>query len=194
MELPSSFVASVKGAWPADGPRFLARLPSLLQLCEARWNLRLGEPFPLSYNYVVAATLPSGEEAVLKLGVPNPELTTEIEALRLYDGRGAARLLDADAELGAVLIERVRPGSPLAELEDDAATAVAAGAMRRLWQPLPAQHPFPDLRLWTRSLWQYAERYRHELRHWRQVRCRARWWVRPSACWRTSWQARRHPS
>ncbi len=33
------------------------------------------------------------ERVVLKLGVPNRELTSEIAALRLYDGRGACRLI-----------------------------------------------------------------------------------------------------
>jgi streptomycin 6-kinase len=122
--------------------------------------LRILPPFPLSYNYVAPAVLADGSEAVLKLGVPNPELTTEIEALRLYGGRGAARLIEADAELGALLIERVRPGAPLAEVKDDEATSVAAHLMQRLWQPLPEVHPFPDLRRWTRSLSRYAERAR----------------------------------
>ncbi len=160
MELPPSFIAAVTGAWPVDGPAFLARLPSLINLCERRWNLRVGEPFPLSYNYVAHATLPDGAEAVLKLGVPNPELTTEIDALRLYDGQAAVRLIEADSGLGALLMERVRPGAPLAGLQDDdEATIIAAAVMRELWQSLTAQHSFPDLWRWTRSLRQYAERY-----------------------------------
>lgn len=159
MDLSRSFVAAVTGAWPVDGPVFLARLPSLIRTCEERWNLRLAAPFTLSYNYVAPAFLADGSEAVLKLGVPNPELTTEIAALRLYDGRGAARLIDADAELGVVLLERVRPGAPLAKLaDDDRATAIAAQVMQRLWLSLPVEHRFPDLRGWTRSLSHYAER------------------------------------
>ncbi|MGE5602293.1 MAG: aminoglycoside phosphotransferase family protein [Nitrososphaerales archaeon] len=160
MDLPPSFVAAVTGAWPDGGPAFLARLPSLIRSCEQRWDLRLFEPFPLSYNYVAPGILTDGREVVVKLGVPNPELTTEIEALRRYDGRGAVRLIEADAGLGVLLMERVRPGSPLAELrDDDEATVIAAEVMRRLWQPLPAQHPFPELRRWTRALRQYASRY-----------------------------------
>lgn len=160
MELPPAFVAAVRGAWPADGPAFLAGLPSLLKLCERRWDLHVLSPFALSYNYVAPAVRGDGSEAVLKLGVPNPELTTEIEALRLYAGAGAVRLIQADPELGALLLERVRPGAPLAEVsDDDEATAVAAGVMQKLWRPLPAHHPFPDLHRWTRALRQYAERY-----------------------------------
>jgi streptomycin 6-kinase len=158
MDLPQSFIAAVTGAWPVNGPVFLAQLPSLIAACEARWQLRVSSPFTLSYNFVAAAVRADGSDVVLKLGVPNPEFTTEIEALRLYGGRGAARLIEADAALGALLMERVRPGTTLAELEDDdSATAIAAEVMSRLWLPLPADHPFPDLRRWTQSLWQYHE-------------------------------------
>jgi streptomycin 6-kinase len=160
MNLPPSFVAAITGSWPVEGPVFLERLPALIRTFEQRWQITTGAPFALSYNLVAPAALADGSEAVLKLGVPNPEFTTEIEALRLYGGRGAAHLLDADAELGALLLERVRPGTPLAKLEDDdEATRIAAGVMRKLWRPLPAAHAFPDLRRWTQSLRQYAERY-----------------------------------
>src|SRR5512139_1945461 len=113
MDLPPAFVTNVAGAWPVAGPAFLARLPRLIEECEARWNLRVLPPFALSYNYVAPVILSDDSEGVLKLGVPNPELTTEIEALRLYAGRGAVRLIDADPDLGALLMERVRPGVPL---------------------------------------------------------------------------------
>jgi streptomycin 6-kinase len=156
--LPQRFVAAISGAWPAEGPAFLARLPDLIREYETRWAIQLLAPFPLSYNYVAPAVTADGAEVVLKLGVPNPELTAEIEALRLYDGRGAVRLLHAEPERGALLLERVRPGESLAALpDDDAATLIAAEKMAQLWRPLPADHPFPDLRSWTRSLTQATE-------------------------------------
>lgn len=162
MELPAAFVAAITGSWPVEGPVFLERLPALIRTFEQRWQMTTSAPFALSYNYVAPAVLADGSEAVLKLGVPNPELTSEIESLRLYGGQGAARLIDADAERGALLLERVRPGTPLAELEDDdEATRVAARVMRNLWRPLPEHNTFPDLRRWTQSLREYAQRYQH---------------------------------
>ena len=135
--LPESFKAAVRGAWPAAGPPFLAALPELIREFEIRWDIRALAPFPLSYNYVAPALRTDGAEVVLKLGVPNPELTAEAEALRLYAGRGAAILLAADPARGALLLERVRPGEPLATVaDDDAATLIAAGAMAKLWRPL----------------------------------------------------------
>ena len=78
-------------------------------------------------------------DVILKLGVPNRELTSEITALRFYNGRGACHLLDADPDKGMLLLERLQPGGMLAELEDDEkATNIAADVMSRLWQPVPA--------------------------------------------------------
>lgn len=88
-----------------------------------------------------------------RLGVPNPELTTDAAALRVYDGRGSVQLVAADTDQGILLMERVRPGAPLVELDDDeAATAIAADVMRQLWRPAPAEHPFPTIARWFRAL------------------------------------------
>ena len=123
------------------GRRWLAGLPTLIDECAQRWALTVEAPFAnLSYNYAAPALRQDGEELVLKLGVPHPELTGEIAALRVYDGRGAVRLLEGDAARGILLMQRLRPGVMLSELEDDAAATVAAAqVMRDLWRPLPQE-------------------------------------------------------
>jgi streptomycin 6-kinase len=132
------------------GAEWLAQLPAMLAECAERWSLTVMPPFPnLSYNYVAPAVRADGSDAVLKVGVPNPELTTEIEALRRYDGRGIVRLLEADAGRGWLLLERLTPGIPLSTLEDDErATSIAAQVMRQLWRPAPSEHPFPTVAKW----------------------------------------------
>jgi len=144
-----------------QGRAWLAGLPALLSACAERWSLRVLPPFPeLSYNYVTPVVRADGTPAVLKMGVPHPELRTEIAALRHYDGRGCVRLLEADADTGAVLLERLLPGTLLSSLEDDAeATRVAAGVMRALWRPLPPEHPFPALERWTASVGRLRRRF-----------------------------------
>jgi hypothetical protein len=49
---------------------------------------------------------------VLRVGVPNPELFTEIEALRVFNEDRCVRLLAAAAERGAILLEWLAPGDP----------------------------------------------------------------------------------
>ena len=120
-------------------------------------------PFsPLSYNYAAPAEGPGGARLVLKVGVPVRELLTEAEALRVFDGRGAARLVQADAGVGALLLERLEPGTPLLSLcesDDGAATSAAASVMRKLWRPAPAAHSFPTVADWGRGFLRLRERF-----------------------------------
>jgi len=158
---PPEFARRIVGIFGDAGETWLARLPELPAEYAHRWRLTLRPPIePLSINYVAPALRADGTHAMLKLGVPNAELLTEIEALRLYDGRGAARLLEADGPGGALLLERLEPGTMLSELADDEeATHIAAGVMRRLWRPLPAAHPFPTLARWTAGLGRLRQRF-----------------------------------
>ncbi len=137
------------------GKRWLGELPRRIAECERRWSLSVGEAFEnLSYHWVLPATRRDGSSVVLKLGVPNPELCQEACALSAWAGRGAARLIDADLDQGALLLERLHPGTSLAELglarDDDATTAALA-----LMQQLHATPPPAGLRTlsdWTGGL------------------------------------------
>jgi len=107
----------------------------------AEWALELGTPFTLSrYSYVA----PAGDEAVLK--VPwegDDESRHEGEALALWDGEGAVRLLrrgTVEGSVRALLLERALPGDDISDLPDDEATAIAVDVATRLWRP--AGEPF----------------------------------------------------
>jgi streptomycin 6-kinase len=96
------------------------------------------------------------------LGVPDPELLSEMAALRLYAGQGAVRLLESDAEHGAMLLERVLPGTMLSDLlDDEQATRILAGVMRRAWRPLTPQQAQPlfTLERWTDALNRLRQTY-----------------------------------
>lgn len=152
VDIPAPFARQIRATFRAEGEAWLARLPSLVAACQARWGLALEPPVAnLSYNWVAPATLPDGTSAMLKLGVPESEYLGEIDALRHYDGHGIARLLAGDRDLGAQLLERLEPGTMLATLvpeEDERATRIAAGVMRAIWRPLPAGHTFRSIADW----------------------------------------------
>jgi streptomycin 6-kinase len=150
--VPESFAQTITEVFGDGGRDWLARLPALLAHCEQRWSLTIHPPFELSYNYVAPATRADGTEVVLKVGVPDPEVLTEIEALRLYAGRGIAQLLVADPEQGILLMERLMLGTPLAMLDDEQATSIAGQVMRQLWRPVPEGHPFPTVANWAAGL------------------------------------------
>lgn len=140
----------------AFGPEtdgWLARLSELLAEYERRWSLTLGPPFePLSYHYVAPGVRADGRAVVLKVGVPHAELGCQVAALRLSDGRGMVRLLEAEPDHGALLLERLLPGTMLTQVADERATEIAAGVMQPLWQPVPDAHCFPTVAEWAEGL------------------------------------------
>jgi streptomycin 6-kinase len=125
----------------------------------------------MSLNYLEFTTTAAGQPVALKVGVPNAEMYTEMEALALWNGTRAVRLLAADRELGALLLQRLRPGTVLWELGDNAReTRIAASLMRALRAPAPANHGFPRFSRWvrrafslTRAEWDPDERMPRDL-------------------------------
>lgn len=159
MNLPHAFQQTILDLYTEEGRAWLTNLPHLLADCTTRWGLVLDEPWPqLSYNLVILGRM--GEQAImLKLGVPSPALVREQAALVAYNGRASARLLAAEPAWGALLLERLEPGTPLSQLarlspaDDDCATRHAAELMRALWRPLPpTPHPFRPVREWAGGL------------------------------------------
>jgi hypothetical protein len=114
--IPPALARNVTENWGTDGARWLDALPGLLDEIARDWHLTIGAPYVLSFNWVCAATRADGSPAVLKLGVPAGHLRVEAEALRIYDGHGAVRLLAEDADRGALLLERATPGRMAATL------------------------------------------------------------------------------
>jgi streptomycin 6-kinase len=123
---------------------WLARVPDLVRECAEEWELRLGEPYAAgAAGYTARAELGDGTPAVLKISFPHRESEHEADALELWDGRGAVRLLARDDARGALLLERCEPGTYLSSLELDAALDVLIGLLPRLWKA--AGEPFHTL-------------------------------------------------
>jgi streptomycin 6-kinase len=121
----------------------------------ARWGLALEGRFPDTPgglgNFVASARRANGTRAVLKVSPHLAETPAEIAALRMFGGRGAARLLEAEPDLGGLLLERIEPGTMLAEtsaFDDDAATRIAADLLRKLWHPAEATDGLVGLESW----------------------------------------------
>ena len=78
---------------------------------------------------------------MLKVTPPeDDESDEEAEALELWDGDGAVRLLRLDRARRALLLERARPGENIAGLDEEDATAIAVSLGLKLWRP--AGEPF----------------------------------------------------
>lgn len=136
----------VRGKARAEGAdQWLRELPALVADLERDWSISVGRPYADATEGLVAeAALAGGGMAVLKLHVPRLDsprpagaAEREIAVLRLAAGQGCARLLDADAARGALLLERL--GRPLHELGMPLAARleVLCTAAMRLWRPAP---------------------------------------------------------
>jgi len=160
-DAPAQFTRNTIDVHGSIGAEWLRRLPGLISECESRWSMTVRRPFEhLSYNYVALAIRSDGSPAILKMGVPNSELKAEIEALSLFDGQGIVRLLDADPGQGLLLLEHLKPGTPLSDLDDDAkATSIAARVMSQIWRPAPANPLFPTVAEWASGLTKLRQRF-----------------------------------
>jgi streptomycin 6-kinase len=110
--------------------------------------MTLGSPFvgqEVSCAWVAPVTLANGMVAILKLGMPHMEGEQELLGLRFWNGDPTVHLLEADHELGAMLIERCEPGTALRALPESEQDLVIASLLRRLWRLPSAPHPFRPL-------------------------------------------------
>ena len=100
---------------------WLQRLPATLRDLERRWSLILDAPFDsaeVSCAWVAPAARANGTSTILKLGMPRMEGEHELHGLRFWNGNPTVRLLEADDELGAMLLERCEPGTALRGLPE----------------------------------------------------------------------------
>ena len=131
---------------------WLDRLPDVLRSLEHLWALTPDAPLDAeepSCSYVAAVCSANGTPAVLKIAMPHMEGEHEIHGLRFWDGDPTVRLLEADEELGALLLERCKPGTTLRALAEHDQDLVISGLLRRLWRPPSTPHPFRSLSILT---------------------------------------------
>ncbi|MGP9536488.1 aminoglycoside phosphotransferase family protein [Brachybacterium sp. AOP43-C2-M15] len=117
-----------------------ARLPEVVDEILDRWELRAEAPFQPggSSAWVAPVRSADGDERVLKVAWAHDEARDEAAGMVAWQGRGVARIHRSErrGETSVLLLERVRPGTPLAELltwpERD---VVIVEVARRLWAP-----------------------------------------------------------
>lgn len=136
------------------GKKWLKNIPTLVKDFEKKWGLKVSPPFELSYNYVASTLREDGTPAVLKIGFPKDrQFQSEINALEVFGGRGAVKLLEADRDAAVILIDQVLPGTPLSSVkDDDEATRIIASVIRTLIRPLPEKSKFISISEWTREV------------------------------------------
>jgi len=158
VEIPGAFVEVTLRREGDAGRRWLDALPALVDGLLERWRCRVdGPPRHGEVALVVPVTCPSGP-AVLKVSFPHPGNRSEPGALRQFAGRGAVRLLDADEDVFALLLERAGDRTLASEPSAEQAIEIAGTLARRL--AVPAAPGTPSLAD-TAAGW--AEQLDHQL-------------------------------
>jgi len=117
--------------------QWLRSLPEIIVRLAERWDLSLGTPFCSGVEgngWVAPVTDLHNKEAVLKISFPHFEEEDEIQSLRFWNGDPTVRLLDADDDLHASLLELCSPGTPLRDSPECEQDVVIAGLLRRMWR------------------------------------------------------------
>lgn len=128
-------LAWVAEHWARDDVRaWLAGLPSRVNELAESWAIDVDDPYePGGYTaWVAPARMEDGTDCVLKVLIPFEGHMREADALRMWDGVGAVRVLRG--ERFELLLERCDPGVPLSTLDVAAADAVAVSVLQRLWR------------------------------------------------------------
>lgn len=118
--------------------RWLADLPGLVAGLERDWHIQVGAPYrDATEAFVAPAARGDGTPAVLKLLMPRDPLAAdhELTVLRLADGDGCVRLLTADEDRGAMLLERLGPSLYELHLPLDRRLEILCDLAVRVWRP-----------------------------------------------------------
>lgn len=139
----------------AKGADWLAHLPHRIMELEQAWDIRVGTAFDHSgaVSWVAPVETGDGSEAVLKIGMPSEEARFEGQALRFWEGYGAARLLQSSDDGFCLLLERCHPGTDLWLLREDEGNAVACRMLARLWREPTPGAPFVSLSDYVATWW-----------------------------------------
>jgi streptomycin 6-kinase len=148
---------------------WLDSLPAVLEELTDRWSLRIDAPYDhanVTCSWVAAVVRADGMQAVLKLGMPHMEGADEIHGLRFWNGEPTVRLLEADDDLGAMLLERCQPGYMLRSKPEYKQDVVIADLLKRLWRTSASLNGMHRFRHLSEMLQAWSQETLVQARHW----------------------------
>ncbi|PFA63899.1 kinase [Bacillus sp. AFS015802] len=157
--IPTDFRLKMQTMYGDSGDEWITDTEDLMESLKDRFQLTYGEPFSLSYNFVIPVqTL--HERAVLKIGYPNNDFSNEFHALQDFQGKGMVKMLDYSKEEGWILLDRLMPGSSLLSIEDEEEVlSVFAHTAQGLWHKPVSNHPYPMVESWSKGIGRLRERF-----------------------------------
>lgn len=156
----SFFIEHAKALRGEEGEQWAKAIPQIITQFEQTWNITVGEPFSLSYNYAAPVKRADGRDAVIKIGFPgDSEFLSEITALQEFGGKGCVRLLAHDKKNAVILLERVLPGKPLHGETIEHQAKIASSVLKRLWKKAPQNDELIRLEKWFLGFERHRKKY-----------------------------------
>jgi streptomycin 6-kinase len=149
---------SAEARGPA-GAAWIESLPGIVARLRDTWSLTIGESLPGGKAALVLRVSAGDTTAVLKIAPPDSGFAAEVATLAAADGHGYVRLLAADLDRNAALLEAL--GRPLAYATDspeeqlDLLAATLAEAWRVSQPPPTGRHRAAALAEYCEELWAY---------------------------------------
>ncbi len=110
------FEENMKRLYGQQGQVWLNNLKNLVDQLAVKWGLSDLQPLKeLSYNYILAG-MQKEKHVILKLGFDKSAMQREAAALKCFEGHKCIKVLGADMNMGALLLERAVPGQSLKSL------------------------------------------------------------------------------
>jgi len=139
--IPEGLVTATSHREGAAGTSWLTTLPALIERFLTEWDCELDGD---AWHGEVAIVIPvrrADEPAALKISFPHPGNRSEAPALRQFNGHGAVRLLKADEEAFAMLLERAGKEKLDSARSVEEAIEIAGDLARRLAIPAATVTP-----------------------------------------------------
>lgn len=158
--IPTDFRAKMQTMYGDSGATWISYVEGLMESLRMRFHLIYGEPFSLSYNFVIPVQLGSGRNAVLKIGYPNNDFSNEFHALQDFQGKGMVGVIDFHKEEGWILLDRLTPGTSLHSVDDEKEVLlVFSHVAERLWHKPVSLHVYPTVQSWSRGIGRLRDRF-----------------------------------
>lgn len=119
MNIPES---AKKGIYKYMGDKtdgFLSQVDKRLEKYTDIWRLNNITFMPTNtVNLLFSCVSDLYGRCVLKMCIPGPEVSTEVNCLRAYDGKGYCKLWDYDLSDDVLILEQIIPGDQMWEVDD----------------------------------------------------------------------------
>src|SRR4051794_23929367 len=125
---------------------WLEEAPRVLESLASRWRIEFGALIPrATMSIVVSCHTADGRDAVCKLSPDTARVAREAAALQTWTTPHTPTVYAADSDVGALLIEAIDPGTPLAEVTARPSVDAVARMLRSLHAHRSVPAGFPPL-------------------------------------------------